>query len=83
MPSKLAFSLEIEPQMIPLFILVTPIGFFLFIKKLNPDKLTLIVTSVFLSIPAFYAYSYPLLETRYLYFLFPIFCIFAILRDFM
>ena len=65
--------------MIPLFILVTPIGFFLFIKKLNPDKLTLIVTSVFLSIPAFYAYSYPLLETRYLYFLFPIFCIFAIL----
>jgi hypothetical protein len=65
--------------MIPLFILVTPIGFFLFIKKSNPDKLTLIVTSVFLSIPAFYAYSYPLLETRYLYFLFPIFCIFAIL----
>jgi len=65
--------------MIPLFILVTPIGFFLFIKKLNPDKLTLIVTSVFLSIPAFYAYSYPLLETRYLCFLIPIFCIFAIL----
>ncbi len=65
--------------MIPLFILVTPLGFFLFIKKLNSDKLTLIVTSVFLSIPAFYAYSYPLLEIRYLYFLFPIFCIFAIL----
>jgi hypothetical protein len=64
--------------MIPLFILVTPIGFFLFIKKSNSDKLTLIVTSVFLSIPAFYAYSYPLLETRYLYFLFPMFCIFAI-----
>ena len=64
--------------MIPLFILVTPIGFFLFIKKSNSDKLTLIVTSVFLSIPAFYAYSYPLLETRYLFFLFPIFCIFAI-----
>ena len=63
---------------IPLFILVTPIGFFLFIKKLNPDKLTLIVTSVFLSIPAFYAYSRNFQEVRYLLPIFPILCLFSI-----
>jgi hypothetical protein len=63
--------------LIPLFLLVTPIGFIIFFKNFNMDKFTIIILTIVMSIPAFYAYTFPFLETKYLYFLFPMFCIFA------
>ena len=71
------FSKYLAWVLIPLFILVTPIGFILFLKNLNIEKFTILVLTVTMSIPALYAYTFPLLETKYLYFLFPMFCIFA------
>jgi hypothetical protein len=63
--------------LIPLFILVTPIGFIIFFKNFNMEKLTILILTIVMAIPALYAYTFPLLETKYLYFLFPMFCIFA------
>jgi hypothetical protein len=65
--------------MIPMFIITAPIGFILFIKNLSYNRITIIVIAVMISIPAFYAYSYPILETKYLYSLFPLFCILSTL----
>jgi hypothetical protein len=63
--------------LIPLFIILAPIGFILFFKNLNTEKLTIIILTISMTVSALYAYSLPLLELKYLYFLFPIFCIFA------
>ena len=71
------FSKYLVWVLIPLFILVAPIGFIIFFKKFNVDKLTIIILSIVMAIPAVYAYTFPLLEIKYLYFLFPMFCIFA------
>jgi hypothetical protein len=64
--------------LIPIFIFFVPIGIFYLFK--NPDfkKLTLILGGIGLSIPAFYAYSIPLLDTRYLFMIYPIFCIISV-----
>jgi hypothetical protein len=61
--------------LIPMFIILVPPGFIIFLKNMNIEKITIIIVGIFLSIPAFYAYSFPLLETKYIYFLIPIFCI--------
>lgn len=63
--------------LIPLFILVTPIGFIIFFKNFNMDKLTILLLSIVMAIPAFYVYTFPFLEIKYFYFLFPMFCIFS------
>jgi 4-amino-4-deoxy-L-arabinose transferase-like glycosyltransferase len=63
--------------LIPLFIILAPIGFVLFFKNFNTEKLTIIILTISMTMPALYAYSLPLLELKYLYFLFPMFCIFA------
>ena len=63
--------------LIPMFILLVPPGFIIFLKNIDMKKITVIIVGICLSIPAFYAYSFPLLETKYLYFLFPVFCIFS------
>jgi len=62
---------------IPIFIFFVPIGFFIFLR--NRDDKTKIILSIsfFLLLPAFYAYGRGVEETRYLYVLFPIFCIFS------
>ena len=63
--------------MIPIFIFFVPVGFFIFLRSHN-DKIKFIIFSmIFLLIPAFYAYGRGIEETRYLYILFPIFCIFS------
>ena len=62
---------------IPLFIIITPIGFIIFFKKFNVEKLIIFLLTIIMAIPAFYAYTFPLLETKYLYFLFPMFCLFS------
>ena len=65
-------------NLIPIFIFFVPIGIYYLFK--NPDwkKLTLILCGFGISIPAFYAYSIPLPDTRYLFMLYPIFCIISI-----
>ena len=63
--------------LIPLFIILAPIGFILFFKNLNTEKLTIIILTISMTVPALYAYTFPLLELKYLYFLFPMFCIFT------
>ena len=63
--------------LIPLFIILAPIGFILFFKNFNTEKLTIIILTISMTVPALYAYTFPLLELKYLYFLFPMFCIFT------
>ena len=63
--------------MIPIFIFFVPAGFFIFLRSHN-DKIKIIIfCMIFLLIPAFYAYGRGIEETRYLYVLFPIFCVFS------
>ena len=63
--------------MIPIFIFFVPVGFFIFLRSHN-DKIKFIIFSmIFLLIPAYYAYARGIEETRYLYVLFPIFCVFS------
>ena len=64
--------------MIPYFVFFVPLGAFLIIKKRNSDNFTMIAAIIVLSIPALYAYSRGIQETRYLYVLYPIFCVLSI-----
>lgn len=65
-------------DLIPIFIFFVPIGIFYLFKKPNFKKSTLILCGFALSIPAFYAYSISLLDTRYLFMLYPIFCVISL-----
>lgn len=64
--------------LIPNFIIFTPIGVFLSLKKMNFNKFSLFLSGIFLSIPIFYAYSIPVQDTRYLLSLYPLFSIWAV-----
>ena len=66
-------------DLIPLFLFFVPIGFFLIFKNLNYQKITIIFTTVIMSLPAIYAYSVPALDTRFLFILYPMFCVFSAL----
>ncbi len=60
---------------IPMFIIFLPLGIFKFFKNRDEKKWTIIIFSLILLIPAFYAYSRGFQEMRYLFILYPIFCI--------
>ncbi len=64
--------------MIPIFIFFVPIGIFLFFKKRDYKTWTVISTFVILLLPAFYGYGRGIEETRYLYIIYPILCIFSV-----
>lgn len=64
--------------MIPYFIFFVPLGIFLILKKKDSSSFTIICAIVILSIPALYAYSRGIQETKYLYILYPIFCVISI-----
>ena len=64
--------------MIPYFILFVPLGIFVILKQKNEHGFFIILSIIILSIPALYAYSRGIQETRYLYLLYPIFCIISI-----
>jgi hypothetical protein len=72
------FPMYLGWSLIPMFICFVPIGIFFLFKKMDYKKIIILTTLVIMSIPAFYAYSIPLKDTRYLYFLYPIFCIISI-----
>ena len=62
---------------IPSFLIFVPLGIILFFKKMDYKKTLIILTSIMILIPAFYAYSRDFSETKYLYALFPIFSLIA------
>jgi len=62
---------------IPLFLIFVPLGVFFIFKKMDYKKSTIIFTIVVMLIPAFYAYSREFQEMKYLYVLYPIFCVLA------
>ncbi len=64
--------------MIPIFILVVPTGFFLIWKDKERSALTITTIVIIMTIPALYAYSVKAFDTRYLLFLYPIFCVLAL-----
>ncbi len=66
-------------DLLPLFILFVPIGVFLIFKDLNYQKLTILISTLLMSLPAIYAYSVPALDTRFLFILYPMFCVFSVL----
>jgi len=63
---------------IPVFILFLPTGVYVLFKKLNINNMIIILFIILMSIPAFYAYSYPHLDTRYLYVIYPMFSIISL-----
>lgn len=64
--------------MIPYFVFFVPLGSFLILKKRNSSNFTMALAIIILSIPALYAYSRGIQETRYLYVLYPIFCVLSV-----
>ena len=62
---------------IPSFIIFVPLGIIFIFKKMDYKKSTIIFAIVIMLIPAFYAYSREFQETKYLYVLYPIFCVLA------
>jgi len=65
--------------LIPSFLIFVPIGTILVLKKRNFQKNTIIVTFILMSISSLYAYSIPILDHRYLYFLFPMISVVSVL----
>ncbi len=63
---------------IPIFIIFVPTGIFLIFRNRNKDSWTIILSIFFMLIPAFYGISTGP-DTRYLYFLYPMFCVLATL----
>ena len=62
-------------SLIPTFSFLVPVGIFFLCRKLDYNKITLIITLVVFLLPAFYAYSRDFQEFKYLFILFPIFSV--------
>ena len=60
---------------IPTFLIFVPIGIILLLQKRDYKTFTIILCTITMLIPAFYAYARGIEETRYLYIIFPILCI--------
>lgn len=71
-PKYLAWS------MTPIFIILVPLGTIILFKEWKRSNFLIISPIISMSIPLFYVYSIPILETRYTYVLFPIFCVLSI-----
>ena len=65
-------------DLIPIFVFFVPIGVYFIFKNLNYNKWTIITSTIFLSLPALYAYAVPAFDTRFLFFLYPMFCVISI-----
>tara|TARA_B100001765_G_scaffold103415_1_gene63995 strand:- start:503 stop:2167 length:1665 start_codon:yes stop_codon:yes gene_type:complete len=60
---------------IPIFVIFLPMGIFFIFTKLEFKKITLISIAIMILIPAFYAYSRDFSEVKYLFALYPLFCV--------
>ena len=72
------FSMYLIWVMIPIFGFFVPSGAILFLKNWDYKKTTILLFSIFLILPALYAYSRGFQDTRYLYVIFPIFTILSL-----
>jgi hypothetical protein len=61
--------------MIPNLIFFIPFGIIQYFKNRKKENNFVIIFSIIMALPMLYAYSVPALDTRYLYFLFPILCL--------
>ena len=66
-------------NLIPIFILFFPIGIFYLFKEMNFEKKFVLITGITMIFPTFYAYSIPLQDTRYFYFIYPLLTIISLL----
>ena len=64
--------------MIPNFLIFLPLGFILFLKERRKETKFIIIFLISSSIPIFYAYISQAQDTRYLYFLYPIFSLISL-----
>lgn len=64
---------------LPIFIFFIPVGIFLIFKNRTFENHTVILSMAIMSLPALVAYSVPAFDTRYLYFLFPMFCVLSVI----
>ena len=84
LPDAILTSLENFPKyliwdLIPIFIFFVPIGIIFLFREMNWKKIGVIVSIISMSLPALFAYSLPLEETRYFYFIYPLFCVVSVL----
>ena len=63
--------------LIPSFIIFVPLGIIFIFKSLDYKKIIIILSILIMLIPAFYGYSRGFEEMKYLYVLYPIFCVLA------
>jgi len=63
--------------LIPSFLIFIPLGIILIFKSIDYKKITIILSILIMLIPAFYGYSREIQDTKYLYVLYPIFCVLA------
>jgi hypothetical protein len=63
--------------MIPYLVIFVPLGIILFLKEKNIKKSLLVVPVFFMILPSLYAYTIPALDSRYLFPILPILCIFG------
>ena len=64
---------------LPVFVFLVPVGAFLIFKHRTFEKYTIIVSTAMMSLAALSAYAVPAFDTRYLYFLYPMFCVLSVL----
>ena len=64
--------------MIPSFVLFLPLGFILFLKKRPKEMNFILIFLISSSIPILYAYIVQAQDTRYFYFLYPIFILISL-----
>ena len=63
---------------IPYFVILVPYGFFLIFKHRDHMNLSLLLSMIVLSLPAFYAYARQIQEPRYLLILMPFFSVLSL-----
>ncbi|MDE1769764.1 MAG: glycosyltransferase family 39 protein [Thaumarchaeota archaeon] len=63
---------------LPFFIFFLPTGIYYIFKNRDYNKITVIISIIIMTIPALYAYARGIQDTRYLYILYPLFCIMTI-----
>ena len=62
---------------IPSFIIFVPLGIICVFRSIDYKKITIILTILIMLIPAFYGYSRDYQEIKYIFALYPVFCVLA------
>lgn len=63
---------------IPYWIFFVPFGIYLILRKITRENLITLLTPIILSVPALYAYAREIQDPRYLYVLFPMYCVLSV-----